>query len=176
MPRGVDITSPETAYVTKDNIVYPSYAPTQAQRQAQADEVEVQAVTQKTAQGSVNGTQGPGGAAPGALLAGAEPAAMTGITATFADDVFTLAAHGLSNGDRIVFTSITGGTGYAVTTVYFVRDVTTNTFKLALTLGGAVVDLTASNITAATAFRLSRVGEASFTAIKRDGLIAGPVS
>ena len=58
MPKGVDITSPEQAYTTKDNIVYPSYAPTQALRQAQADEVEVQALAQNAAQARVNGSPG----------------------------------------------------------------------------------------------------------------------
>lgn len=54
MPRGVDTTSPEAAYVTKPNIVHPSYKPTQAFRQAQADEVEEQARVQAAAQGRQN--------------------------------------------------------------------------------------------------------------------------
>jgi len=58
MPKGVDITSPEAAYVTKDNIVYPSYQPTQALRQAQADEVEDQARVQAAAQARQNGSPG----------------------------------------------------------------------------------------------------------------------
>lgn len=47
----MDITSPEAAYVTKPNIAYPG-------TQAQADEVEVQALAQAAAQGRINGTQG----------------------------------------------------------------------------------------------------------------------
>lgn len=44
MPRGVDSTSPELAYVSKPNIVYPG-------TQAQADEVEVQARANAANQG-----------------------------------------------------------------------------------------------------------------------------
>lgn len=83
---------------------------------------------------------------PGALSA----AARTGPTAAFATDIFTLAAHGLNTGVRIQFSSITGGTGFSTATDYFVRDVTTNTFKLAATKGGVAIDLTASDITAST--------------------------
>lgn len=56
------------------------------------------------------------------------------ITATFTaavTDILTASAHGLKNGDMVVLT--TSGTlpaGLAVTTVYWVIDKTTNTFKL----------------------------------------------
>lgn len=50
MPRGIDITSPEAAYVTKPNIVYPG-------TQTQADEVEDQARVQAVAQGRIYGSQ-----------------------------------------------------------------------------------------------------------------------
>jgi hypothetical protein len=39
--------------------------------------------------------------------------------------------------------TLTGATGLAVDTTYYVRDVATNTFKLAATKGGAAIDITA---------------------------------
>lgn len=88
---------------------------------------------------------------PSAQLTGSlSDTARTGPTGDFATDVWTLNAHGLNNGVRIQFSTLTGGTGYATATDYFVRDVTTNTFKLSATKGGAVLDLTGSNVTAST--------------------------
>lgn len=66
-------------------------------------------------------------------------AALTSITATAATDVFTKNAHGMSDGQRVMFSTVVGGT--SLNTSYYVRDVTTNTFKLALTLGGAAIDV-----------------------------------
>lgn len=60
-------------------------------------------------------------------------------------DVITAANgnHGFQDGDRVIFPSLTGGAGLtAGTTVYFVRDSTLDTFKVAATLGGAAVDIT----------------------------------
>lgn len=62
---------------------------------------------------------------------------------------FTSLAHGLIDGQRVGFR--TDGT-YPTTTVnplaphthYYVRDATTNTFNLALTSGGAAIDLTSN--------------------------------
>lgn len=67
-------------------------------------------------------------------------------TATAADDVLLSFAHGLSDADRVVLKAPSGGTlptGVAEGTVYHVRDVTANTFKLAATAGGAAINLTA---------------------------------
>lgn len=55
------------------------------------------------------------------------------------------AAHGLSNGDRVVLTAVLAEslpTGLNATTMYFVVGVTTNTFQVSLTSGGAAVDIT----------------------------------
>jgi hypothetical protein len=62
-------------------------------------------------------------------------------TVVAATDIFTSAAHGYSNGDPVVPSALTGATGITAGLYYYVRDVTTNTFKLAATLGGAVVDV-----------------------------------
>ena len=74
-------------------------------------------------------------------------------TATATTDVLTKASHGIANGTAILLTTITGGTGLAVNTVYYVRDTATNTIKVALTPGGPAVDITAdgTSITVVTA-------------------------
>lgn len=73
--------------------------------------------------------------AAGAKLSAAFTAAVT--------DIITSAAHGLSEEDRIqVSSSTTLPAGLSASTDYFVRDVTTNTFKVSTTKGGAAVDIT----------------------------------
>lgn len=69
-------------------------------------------------------------------------AASFGATGVAATDIFTLAGHTLSVGDSIVFTSLTGGTGLALATTYYViaANLTASTFQLSLTKGGAAVD------------------------------------
>jgi len=58
-------------------------------------------------------------------------------------DVCTSAGHGLVDTDQVnVFTNDTLPAGLAVDTIYFVRDVTTDTFKLSLTEGGTAVNIT----------------------------------
>lgn len=64
-------------------------------------------------------------------------------------ELFTDTAHGLAVGDAIVFHSLTGGTGLAVDTVYWVLTAPdANTFTVAATPGGATTafstDVTAS--------------------------------
>ena len=57
-------------------------------------------------------------------------------------DTWTLAAHGLLNGDIVDLTNAGGAlpAGYTVNTVYFVVNRAVNTFQLSLTRGGAIVD------------------------------------
>jgi hypothetical protein len=60
-----------------------------------------------------------------------------------ATDTITLTAHGFANGDQVRF----DGSGTAplpavIGTMYYVVGATSNTFQLALTLGGAVLNLT----------------------------------
>jgi hypothetical protein len=72
-------------------------------------------------------------------------------------DVLTSVAHGLSNNQRVGFRSdgtyptATGG-DIAPHTHYYVRDVTTDTFKLARTSGGAAIDLTGAGTGARTVY------------------------
>lgn len=57
-------------------------------------------------------------------------------------DVVTVPAHGYANTDPIVFYGGTVPAGLVEGTIYFVRDATTDTFKVAATAGGAAIDLT----------------------------------
>lgn len=74
-----------------------------------------------------------------------ERKAITGAEAT---DVITCTAHGYADGTRVVLLDLTGGAGLTgqststIGTVYFVRDATTDTFKLAATAGGSAIDFT----------------------------------
>lgn len=70
---------------------------------------------------------------------------ITGASFSPADDEVTLPAHGFVDGTPVKFfrDSSTSQLPTPLTfdTVYFVRDATTNTFKLAATSGGAAIDL-----------------------------------
>lgn len=69
-------------------------------------------------------------------------------------DIITSSGHGLAVGDRIYFTSLTGGTGLSLNTAYYVRTVTATTFKVATTNS----DATVRDITVAyTAMKWTRV-------------------
>jgi hypothetical protein len=73
------------------------------------------------------------------------------VTASTADTL-TLNAHPLLANDPVSFSFTSGGSmpgGLTQNTIYYVRDVTTNTFKVATTRGGAAVDITStgSNVT-----------------------------
>lgn len=58
-------------------------------------------------------------------------------------NIITANAHGLSEGDCIwVSTTTTLPAGLSASTNYYVRDVTTNTFKVSATPGGTEVDIT----------------------------------
>jgi hypothetical protein len=59
-------------------------------------------------------------------------------------DLITITAHGLVAGDRIYFTRLVAGTGLALNTSYYVSatGLTANDFKVSLTNGGAIVDIT----------------------------------
>jgi hypothetical protein len=72
--------------------------------------------------------------------------AAAGITQTgaaaAATDLITLTAHGLTNGDTVVFTNVGAATPLVVGTVYYVVSASANTFSVALTKGGAAVNIT----------------------------------
>lgn len=66
------------------------------------------------------------------------------VPATLQDtgDTVTHTAHGLVNGDKVVFDTITTTTGLTVGVEYFVVSATANTFQVSTTAGGAAVALT----------------------------------
>jgi surface protein len=70
-----------------------------------------------------------------------QPAATSNVTA----NTLTLNSHGLTNGKRVAFTNLGSTTGVVAYTPYFVVNATANTFQIALTAGGAPIDLTGSN-------------------------------
>lgn len=71
-------------------------------------------------------------------------AIVTGATAAAATDLVTKTAHGLVAGDRVRFTTLTGGTGLLTTITYYViaAGLTANAFAVSLTSGGAAVNIT----------------------------------
>ncbi len=62
-------------------------------------------------------------------------------TANAGTDVITCASHGLLNGETVRFKGGDLPDGLVQGTLYFVRDVTTDTFKVAATSGGAAINL-----------------------------------
>lgn len=69
-------------------------------------------------------------------------AAGQAFTVAAATDLFTATAHGYVNGQQVRLSGLTGATGVVASTIYYVRDVAANTFKLAATAGGAAIDIT----------------------------------
>lgn len=60
-----------------------------------------------------------------------------------ATDTITITAHGLSSGQRVEYNSTVADiTGLTSGSLYFVRNVTANTFQLSSTAAGAIIDLT----------------------------------
>lgn len=65
---------------------------------------------------------------------------------TLSNDQLLSAAHGMSDGDRVILYNVfseTLPTGVTEGTVYYVVSSATNTFKVSATLGGSAVDITA---------------------------------
>ena len=60
-------------------------------------------------------------------------------------DVVYSTAHGFSDTNKIVFYNGTPPTGLTEGTVYFARDCTTDSFKVAATAGGAAIDITGAS-------------------------------
>lgn len=60
-------------------------------------------------------------------------------TTTHGTDTINLTAHGYNDGDTLLLTGTVLPTGYTALTPYYVRDKTTDAFKVALTPGGAAV-------------------------------------
>ena len=101
-------------------------------------------------------------------------------TATFTaavTDILTANSHGLKAGDMIVFT--TSGTlpgGLALATIYYVRDVTTNTFKVSPTPntegGGPIVDITSTQSGGTHTFTMHDIGKSIFVEDFRHAVLA----
>jgi hypothetical protein len=94
---------------------------------------------------------------------------ITAVTSTGSPDTFTKTAHGLSNGDVIIFTAVTGGTGLKAGSAanadgkgypYFVINTAANTFQISETSGGSAVDLS-SDVSAATVNKLTEISGGS---------------
>lgn len=65
----------------------------------------------------------------------------TEVTAASAGDTVTATGHGLSAGDQVSFTDVDVATGIRADRTYYVRDVATNTFKVAGAPGSAAITL-----------------------------------
>ena len=71
---------------------------------------------------------------------------MRACTMDISTDYVTLAGHGYVNGNKVIFrTSGTLPTGLTAGTTYYVRDKTTDTFKVEATVGGGAIDLSGAN-------------------------------
>jgi hypothetical protein len=84
------------------------------------------------------------------------------VTVTIASPgVFTWNAHGMANGDPIVFTT-TGAlpTGLSANTQYWVVNEATNTFQVAATIGGAAINTSGSQSGVHTAWQSRQRGTA----------------
>lgn len=82
-------------------------------------------------------------------------------------NIITKTAHGLYNGQILRFTALGTVTGLSTGLQYYVRDSTTDTFKVCLVPGGTAVDLTGTSVTPPT-YQLyaSAVPEAIKSAMK----------
>lgn len=76
------------------------------------------------------------------------------VTAAAATDLLTVNAHGFTANDPVTLSAITGGAGLTAGTTYYIRDLTTNTFKVAATPGGAAINIT-TDLTVGTLHRLA---------------------
>lgn len=74
------------------------------------------------------------------------------VTGTAATDLINSAAHGLEEGDIVIFTSLTGGTGLTADTPYFIitENLAAGAFQISATRRGAAA-LFSADLTAATA-------------------------
>jgi hypothetical protein len=83
-------------------------------------------------------------------------------TADAATDFITSVAHGLVNGDNVVFMNGAAPAGLTEGTVYFVVNKTTDTFQVALTAGGSAINITATAQPASS--RVSKIVQEVFAA------------
>lgn len=69
---------------------------------------------------------------------------VSGATGAASTDLVTKTAHGLTADTKVHFTTLTGGTGLATLTTYYVisSGLTANAFKVSTSVGGSAVDIT----------------------------------
>lgn len=81
-------------------------------------------------------------------------------TGTAATNLINKTAHGLVNGSRVRFTTLTDGTGLNTTTTYFVisSGLTADAFKVSATFNGAEVDITVNYTVANYVVSLTTAG------------------
>jgi hypothetical protein len=65
-----------------------------------------------------------------------------GVSVDAGTDFVTQTAHGFLNNDPIFISNLSGGAGLVNNGIYYVRNVTANTYQLSLTTGGTVVNVT----------------------------------
>lgn len=95
------------------------------------------------------------------------------VTGTEATNIINHTGHSYVNGDVLVFTSLTGGAGLVVGTVYFVVSAVAGvSYQLAATSGGAAINFT-TDITAANIGRAFGITGALWKASKSTGVITG---
>jgi hypothetical protein len=78
--------------------------------------------------------------------------ALPTVTATASTDKVNSTGHGLNNGDTVIFTSLTGGTGLTTDTTYYVVNKAANDFQVSLTKGGSAVAID-TDASAAVAYK-----------------------
>ena len=88
-------------------------------------------------------------AALGTTLKRGDQTSVTTATGEFVDDLLDSAAHGLAIGDLFRFSSLTGGSGLAIETDYYIiaAGFTTELFAFSTTASGSAIDFV-SDITA----------------------------
>ncbi len=91
------------------------------------------------------------GLPPGVTIETHPALAATGVEAT---DIVTATGNTFADGDMVYFPSLTGGAGLVANTVYYARDVSGATLKLAAVVGGTAINFT-TDISAATIRKVS---------------------
>lgn len=76
---------------------------------------------------------------------------------TAADELITISNHGFGSGEPVIFVGDgTPAGGLSKNITYYVKDVTTNTFKVASTASGAAIDLTSDSTGSLSSIATSR--------------------
>lgn len=89
------------------------------------------------------------------------------------NDTISVTSHGMSNHDSVVLSNVSASTGLDNSRIYYVRDITTSTFKLAHYRGGTAIDILASDFgitVSKVQGKLFRVS--SYKPVIQDGIFA----